>query len=87
MSLDDRSYLYDAAGEAQGRREKEVASIVERVMDDVDRIMETIEGDEDDILREIVGALIAAPSHADGGIQAYDVLLRRARHYAEGCVE
>lgn len=85
--MDDRSYLYDAAGEAQGRREKEVNGIVERVMDDLDEIMKTIEGDEHEILREIVGALIAAPSHADGGIQAYDVLLRRARHFAEGCVE
>lgn len=85
--MNDRAYLYDAAGEAQGQREAEINHIIANVMDDVDEIMKTIEGDEDDILREIVGALIAASSHADGGIQAYDVLLRRARHYAESCCE
>lgn len=82
--MNDRSYLFDAAGEAQADRQREVEDIVDHIMDDVDEIMKTLEGDEHDILRELIGKLIAAPSHADGGIQAYDVLLRRARHFAEG---
>lgn len=81
--MNHRAYLYDAAGEAQTDRQREVEGIVDNIMDDVDEIMKTLEGDEHEILREIVGKLIAAPSHKEGGIEAYGVLLRRARHFAE----
>lgn len=85
--MNDRGYLFDAAGEIAGQRQRQVDLTIEQVMANVDQLMDAMAGDEGDLLREIVGKLIQPGESKERYFDALSVLERRARHYAEGQVD
>jgi len=58
-------------------------SLTDQILSDDDQLMQAIEGDEHDILREIIRALIGPGDPLDRYFAAEKILIRRAEHMAE----
>lgn len=91
MNMDDRSYLFDAAGELCGQRQREIDGIVSRLMADPEELTHVIGGDCPEVLSEVVAKLMQTRQDREDVREwlsrcyheALEVLYRRANSYAE----